>query len=290
MSWLSKGIVSAVLSDLACCKRPPAHEALDELPDIKVVKHISSVLVAASDLPNRDDQMVRLERHVKDLVASHASPGGRQILHRYATWHLIRRLRRRSRGNDITHTQLNIVRVHLRAAAYLLDWLTDQALASCQQSFLERWMTRDETQLKRNAGHFVRWALAQRITRDLSFPAVKWNDPSQAMGDDPRRATARRLLHDDTIRAEGRLAGLLLLLYTRWPAAISQLTTTHIEDGRDSPDPPRQRRSFLARPHRRSGPGDSLRPSQPHGPRPGRIPLALPRRPARSPFQGLGNG
>ncbi|MFF4119190.1 hypothetical protein ACFY0P_37885 [Streptomyces sp. NPDC001714] len=145
--------------------------------------------------------------------------------------HLIRRLRRRSRGNDITHTQLNVVRQHLRAAVYLLDWLTDQGLtmASCRQSDLERWMTRDETQLRKEAGHFVRWTVAQRIARDLSFPAVKWNGPSQAMDDDARWATARRLLNDDTIRTEYRLAGLLLLLYAQWPAAISRLTTAHIE-------------------------------------------------------------
>ncbi|MEU0414749.1 site-specific integrase [Streptomyces griseorubiginosus] len=232
MSWLSKGIVSTVLSDLASGRRPLTHEALDELPDSKVVEHIRSVLVAAGALPHRDEQMVRLERHVKDLVASHATPEGRQILHRYATWHLIRRLRRRSRGNDITHTQLNVVRVHLRSAVYLLDWLADQDLTldSCRQSDLERWMTRDKTQLRREAGHFVRWALAQKITRDLSFPAVKWNGPSRAMDDDARWATARRLLHDDTIRTEDRLAGLLLLLYAQWPAAISRLTTAHIEE------------------------------------------------------------
>ncbi|MGW4694489.1 hypothetical protein ACWEO1_19140 [Kitasatospora cineracea] len=179
---------------------------------------------------------------MKDLVASQATTEGRQILHRYATWHLIRRLRRRSRGNDITHTQLNVVRVHLRAAVHLLDWLTDQdlTLASCRQSDLERWMTRDENRLRREAGHFVRRALAQKIARDLSFPAVKWNGPSQAMGDDARRTTARRLLHDDTIRAEDCLAGLLLLLYAQWPASISRLTTGHIEaTARNGPHPPR---------------------------------------------------
>ncbi|GAA2603182.1 hypothetical protein GCM10010217_43000 [Streptomyces tubercidicus] len=44
--------------------------------------------------------MLCLEQHVKDLVVSHVALDGWQILHRYATWHLIRRLRCRSRGND----------------------------------------------------------------------------------------------------------------------------------------------------------------------------------------------
>ncbi|MFB6878081.1 site-specific integrase [Streptomyces sp. NPDC056323] len=232
MRWLSKGIVSTVLSDLGSGRRPLTHEALDELPQGKVVEHIRSVLVATGALPKRDEQMVRLERHVKDLVTSHATAEGRKILHRYATWHLLRRLRRRSRGKEITHSQLTVARQHLRAAVYLLNWLEDQnlTLATCRQTDIERWMTSDDVRLRLEAGHFVRWALSQKIARDLSFPAVRWNGPSQAMDVEARWDTARRLLHDDTLKSEDRLAGLLLLLYAQWPAAISRLTVDHIDE------------------------------------------------------------
>ncbi|WP_406423556.1 hypothetical protein [Streptomyces sp. NBC_00842] len=129
------------------------HEALDELPEGKVVEHIRSVLVAPGALPKRDEQMVRLERHAKDLVASHATAEGRKILHRYATWHLLRRLRRRSRGREITHYQLTVARQHLRAAVYLLNWLESQnlTLATCRQTGLERWMTSDDVRLRQGA-------------------------------------------------------------------------------------------------------------------------------------------
>ncbi|MFC8829646.1 site-specific integrase [Streptomyces sp. NPDC057137] len=232
MRWLSGGIVSTVLSDLGSGRRPLTHEAPDGLPAGKVVEHIRSVLVATGTLPQRDEQMVRLERHVNDLVTSHSTAEGRKILHRYATWHLLRRLRRRSRGNDITHTQLTVVRQHLRAAVHLLNWLNDQrlTLTTCRQADLERWMTSDDVRHRREAGHFVRWALAQKIARDLSFPAVRWNAPARAMDDEARWTTARRLLHDDTLKSEDRLAGLLLLLYAQWPAAISRLTVDHIEE------------------------------------------------------------
>ncbi|MFI1161727.1 hypothetical protein [Streptomyces sioyaensis] len=232
MRWLSKGIVSTVLTDLGSGRRPLTHQALDELPEGKVVEHIRCVLVATEVLPRRDEQMVRLERHVKDLVASHATAEGRKILHRYATWHLLRRLCRRSRGKEITHYQLTGTRQHLRAAVHLLDWLEEQnlILATCRQADLERWMTSDDVRHRREAGHFVRWALAQKIARDLSFPAVRWNGPSQAMDDEARWDTARRLLHDDTLKPEDCLAGLLLLLYAQWPAAISRLTVDHIEE------------------------------------------------------------
>ena len=232
LRWLSGGIVSTVLSDLGSGRRPLTHQALDELPEGKVVEHIRSVLVATAVLPQRDEQMVRLERHVKDLVASHATVEGRKILHRYATWHLLRRLRRRSRGKETTHSQLQVARQHLRAAVYLLTWLQGQhlTLATCRQADLECWMTSDDVRLRQEAGHFVRWALAQKIARDLSFPAERWNGSSQPMDDEARWATARRLLHDDTLKPEDRLAGLLLLLYAQWPAAISRLTVDHIQE------------------------------------------------------------
>ncbi|WP_405499713.1 site-specific integrase [Streptomyces niveus] len=232
LRWLSGGIVSTVLSDLGSGRRLLTHEALDELPEGKVVEHIRSVLVASGALPTRDEQMVRLERHVKDLVTSHATAEGRKILHRYATWHLLRRLRRRNRGKETTYYQLQVARQHLRAGVYLLNWLEGQnlTLATCRQTDLERWMTSDDARLRQEAGHFVRWALAQKIARDLSFPAERWNGPSQPMDDEARWATARRLLHDDTLKPEDRLAGLLLLLYAQWPAAISRLTVDHIEE------------------------------------------------------------
>ncbi|MFJ7496835.1 hypothetical protein ACIQZB_37935 [Streptomyces sp. NPDC097727] len=103
-------------------------------------------------------------------------------------------------------------------------------LVTCRQTDLERWMTGDDARHRREAGHFVRWALSQKITRDLSFPAVRWNGPSQAMDDEARWDTARRLLHDHILKPEDRLAGLLLLLYAQWPAAISRLTVDHIEE------------------------------------------------------------
>ncbi|MFD7518205.1 hypothetical protein ACFRKD_21075 [Streptomyces niveus] len=42
MRRLSKDIVSTVLSDLASGRRPVSHEALDALPEGKVVEHIRS--------------------------------------------------------------------------------------------------------------------------------------------------------------------------------------------------------------------------------------------------------
>ncbi|MFE4336449.1 hypothetical protein ACFRQM_46050 [Streptomyces sp. NPDC056831] len=94
-------------------------------------------------------------------------------------------------------------------------------LVTCNQTDLERWLTSDDVRHRREARHFVCWALSQQIARDLTFPAMKWNGPSQAMDGEARWATARRLVHDAALKPEDRLAGLLLLLSAQWPAATT---------------------------------------------------------------------
>ncbi|WP_406482378.1 hypothetical protein [Streptomyces platensis] len=89
-------------------------------------------------------------------------------------------------------------------------------------------MTSDDARLRQEAGRFVRWALSQKIARD-HLPDRAMERPSQPMEEEARWATARRPLHDDTLKSEGRLAGLPLLLYAQGPAAFSRLTVDHID-------------------------------------------------------------
>ncbi|MFJ5678981.1 hypothetical protein [Streptomyces sp. NPDC093097] len=75
-----------------------------------------------------------------------------------------------------------------------------------------------------SGGHFIRWACTDKLTT-VHVPAVRWNGPTQPPDDEHRWNVARRLLHDDTLKPEDRLAGLLLLLYGQGPSAIHRLTT-----------------------------------------------------------------
>jgi integrase len=73
----------------------------------------------------------------------------------------------------------------------------------------------------------VRWAANQRITT-LSFPATRWHGPTRALDDQARWDATRHLLHDDTLAARDRLAGLLVLLYAQPVARISRLTIDQV--------------------------------------------------------------
>jgi hypothetical protein len=228
-AWLDKSAAPAILQGLDAGKQL-THQALDELPPGKPVEHLRSVLVSIGTLPPRDEQMTRLERWIAQVIAERPDPGQQQLLHRYAIWHVARRLRGRLGGAHATHGQAVAAQRIIKAAIVLLDWLTanDLTLATARQGNLEEWLASAHATHRIDAGNFVRWARKHKLT-GLDFAAVRWGGPSGVIDTETRWEQARWLLHDNTLKPEDRLAGLLVLLYAQWPAAISRLTTGHVQ-------------------------------------------------------------
>jgi hypothetical protein len=129
LRWLDKSDAPAILRELGAGQRQLTHDALDELPDSKPLRHLRAILVATGTLPSRDEHMARLERWTTRTIAGRASPNEQQLLHRYAVWHLMRRLRRRLHTAHATHQQAVGVQQHLKAAITLLDWLATRGLS-----------------------------------------------------------------------------------------------------------------------------------------------------------------
>jgi hypothetical protein len=233
-SWLRNSAVPAILRDLEAGDRDLTHETLDELPAGKPVDHLRSVLVAIGALPRRDEHMIKLERWTARAIAQRCDADERKLLHRYADWHVIRRLRGRLGGADTTGSQAAVARQHIRAAIVILDWLADQGLTlrTAGQGDLENWLTSPEATHRAEVGSFVRWARKHKLTR-LDFAAIRWDGPVGDLDIETRWEQARWLLHDSTVKPEDRLAGLLVLLYAQWPAAISRLTLDHIDTAGD---------------------------------------------------------
>lgn len=233
LRWLDKDTAAAVLREIGTGRRPLTHAALDELPDGKPIAHLRSMLVATGALPVRDEHLARLERWITRLIAEQTDPDQRQLLRRYGLWHLLRRLRGRLGDRHTTHEQATVIQQHLRAAVTLLDWLTGRglSLATCRQRDLDDWLADAQTRYRRDAGHLVRWTRTQKLTT-LEFPAVRWDGPGH-IDTEARWQQARRLLHDQTLKPEDRVAGLIVLLYAQWPATIGRLTLEHVDDDGD---------------------------------------------------------
>jgi hypothetical protein len=232
LNWLSRGTPQAVLTDLAAGRRPLTHAALDELPASKPLTHLRAVLVATGALPTRDEYLVQLEHRTARIIAGRSEPEEKELLHRYAVWHVQRRLRHRIRGAPATHSQADVARRNIDAAVAFLDWLTahDLTITTCRQGDLDTWSADASTSRRGNTGHFIRWARNQKLT-SVDFPATRWGGPTRVIDAETRWDQARRLLHDDTLKPEDRVAGLLVLLYAQQPATISRLTLGHVQAG-----------------------------------------------------------
>lgn len=227
IAWLDSASAT-VLRGLDASERL-THAALDELPDGKPVEHLRSVLVAIRSLPPRDEHMARLERWITQVIAARPDAEERKLLHRYAVWHVVRRLRGRLAGADTTRGQSTAARSNIRAAIVLLDWLAEQGLTlgTARQGDLEAWLASPQATHRDAAGNFVRWARRQKLTR-LDFAAVKWGGPTAVIDTETRWKQARWLLHDDTAKPEDRVAGLLVLLYAQPASRIVRLTLDHV--------------------------------------------------------------
>ena len=236
LSWLHRSTAADVLGDFGRGTRPLTHDALDELADDKTVEHLRSVLVATGTLPKRDEQLVRLERWITATLDAVPDPERRHLLQHYAVWHLLRRLRTRNRNRPTTHGQATGIRQRVRGAAVLLEWLASQrlTLASCQQADLDRWLASDQARYRIQASGFVRWAVATRRTSSqLQGLDRTWNGPAELLDGEQRWTHARRLLHDDTLELDDRVAGLLVLLYAQRAATIAALSTADVDTADD---------------------------------------------------------
>jgi len=181
-----------------------------------------------------DELMVRLEAFIAELLASQHDTERRRLLHRYLIWHLVRRIRSRNNGRPTTRQQSLMIRRLARGAVAFLDWLGAQnlTLGNCQQADLDRWLTDESATYREETGRLIRWAHANKLTT-AHVASTRWNGPAQALDHQHRWEVTRRLLHDDHLKAEDRLAGLLVLLYAQGATAISRMTVGHIQVGAD---------------------------------------------------------
>lgn len=233
--WLTKPSVAPVLSGLADGTIPLTHQALDELPRRPALDYLRHTLVAVGALPARDEEMTRLEAFLCELLDTQADPERRRLLHRYLIWHLVRRMRSRNNGNPVTRQQALLTRRLARGAVVFLDWLGSAGLTleSLCQADLDQWLASGRAAYREEAGRLIRWANANRLTDCYLPAAARWTGPVSVLDGEDRWNTARRLLHDDTLKPEDRLAGLLVLLYAQGITAISRMTAEQVQAGDD---------------------------------------------------------
>ncbi|MFC9816111.1 hypothetical protein ACFVJM_29090 [Streptomyces virginiae] len=236
LSWLDKPGPATLLTAIARSGAPVTHEFLDQHAPTAGSRRLRAVLIVHGVLPVRDEHLSGLERWVTAFLDSLPDAHDRMLLDSFATWHHLRRLRRRhSPARPLSPHTAASVRTGLTQSARLLRWLRHRgvSLAECRQHHIDAWLDHS-TVLRFTARGFVLWAARTRhIDHPVTFPPMPCNRPYRTLADNDRWRLAHRFLHDSTITTADRVTGLLVLLYGQPVTKIAQLTTNHIQQAAD---------------------------------------------------------
>lgn len=234
LGWLALSPAVSVLAAVATGQAPLHHQTLDTAGADGggrsfAVEHLRQLLVASGALPDRDEHLHRLQRRLATVIDT-AHPDDQAVLRAYATWQLLRRLRARADQGAPTLHAADRAREVLAEAARFLHALRehDLDLASCTQAELDAWLTH-RTQARRLLPVFLTWAQQHHLLAALTHTAAPAWQLGAVQPADQRWQLARKLLHDDTLPAPDRVAGLLVLLYGQTLSRISRLRRADLE-------------------------------------------------------------
>lgn len=231
LRWIERPFVTDALGRLASGELALTHQALDELGDNLAVIRLRGVLVQAGLLTERDEALARLEGWIAALVADIDDPDDRRTIDAFATWHVLRRARRRAEHARTTNT--TAARTQIRRAIEFLAHLREHGptLAECTQADLELWLSGPPS--RRRVADFVNWAQRHRLCTDLRVPRRDRSWPAREITEHDLRDLVTRLLDDTELRLADRVAGLFVVCYGQLPARIARLriddTTTDAE-------------------------------------------------------------
>ncbi len=227
LNWLRNGAGAKLLADLAAGQLSCTHQALDAHLHRQAADYLRHMLVANAVLPARDEKLVNVERFVADTLTGITRDSDRRLVHAYATWRVLRRLRRSAERAGRPRSYTRHARANISAAVAFLDWLADRdvPLAEARQDEVDTWLTGGPARYR--VRDFLLWAASAGHARPLTVPTLGRN-PGRATSDEQRWAQVARLLHDDDIELTDRVAGALLLLYGQPLSRITAMTTEQV--------------------------------------------------------------
>jgi DNA-directed RNA polymerase subunit RPC12/RpoP len=141
LKWIAAAHVRELLSDLAAGKVALTHQALAAQPHWRAVAHLRDLLMSCGVLPPADKQLLHFETWLhRHLAAAPAGPRTR-LLHQYATWQQLPRLRARAAARPLTPAACSNAITQVTAAARFLAWLGERNLttACLSQASIDTW-------------------------------------------------------------------------------------------------------------------------------------------------------
>lgn len=228
LSWLQSAQPSTMLRDLAAGRLALTHEAFQQLPNWRTAAYLRDLLMQSGVLPLKDRQLLLFERWLETHLGAIANPEHAKLLHRFATWHQLRKLRAKAAKAPLgDSTAREAHEQQIQAVAFLI-WLTHRgtALNDTRQGDLDAWQS--ENYFTRRPSHaFLTWCMKTNNMPALTIHS-RQATPQAPMSQHHRISAIQRLLTEESIPLHARIAGLLVLLYAQPATRIVRLRISDI--------------------------------------------------------------
>lgn len=235
--WLRDTAGGRLLAGLASGEVPLTHEALDDASgdaDDRSIDHLRALLVATGVLPDEERSIERLERFFDRYLAAHvADPADRKVVKAWLRWKTLPRLRRRvAAGESMAHSANN-ARRGLHYVAELIEALHAQGrdLHSATQADIDDWFARPGAN-QWLARPFLTWAHKRaHLPRSLRLPDTPPKQGAHGLDDSKRWSLAHRLVNDDNVAVDDRVAAALVVIYAQTVTTVARLRTSDVNPG-----------------------------------------------------------
>ncbi|MBA3488824.1 MAG: hypothetical protein H0T78_04635 [Longispora sp.] len=224
LTWVGYDHVQKMLRSLAYGEVELSHDGLNQLTPWRSVNYLRDLLMANGILPAADRHLLSFQRWLDQHLTAIEVPEHRQVLQRFATWHLLRKLRTAADRHPLGESRDRQARRVMTKSQEFCAWLTDRGvdLPDCGQHDLDAWHA-EQFIARRAAQMFLRWAMTTGHMPPLAIVNRQTGNPSP-ISQHRRLALLRRLLDDEQHDLLDRVAAILVLLYAQPATRISRLT------------------------------------------------------------------
>ncbi|MFF2411419.1 hypothetical protein [Streptomyces sp. NPDC058092] len=229
--WLRNPNVVRLLRGLATGGIPLTHEGLHQETPWRTVVHLRDLLMDSGVLLLVDRQLMLYQRWLTERLITIEEPEHRRLLHHFATWHQMRRLRAKAEKKPLGRSQISQVKQEITQAGAFLAWLADRSgtIDHCRQADLDAWHT-EKLATRRPAQTFLRWCMKTGRMPHLTLPPQVINHDQAPLHQHRRLVMLRRVLNDDSLPQRTRVAAALVLLYAQSVTRIVGFTLDDVTD------------------------------------------------------------
>lgn len=234
LSWLdgrppNPKAAAILLRGLGSGEIPLTHEAFHQLQPWRAAEHLRDLAMSCGLLPVVDKQICLFERWLAEHLAGIAGQEHRQIVRRFAIWHVLPKLRSRAERKPLTPASRGFAGDQVRRTTAFLSWLAarELGLADCRQAEIDAWHSEHSQHERTAVRAFLLWCAASKLTRQFTLPTTRVQQTALL-------TRARRIellgmaLTDVDAMLRSRIAAGLLLLYAQPVSRIVRLTLDDI--------------------------------------------------------------